>query len=129
MSEENARRAIVLIDRQHSWLERSAQTLRRAGFDVETLDNYNYPDPDRPNDVRSRLVVLGCASVGPDELELIQRFVHHRDYLLVLSTAISSREMRNLFLHGATDVTDKPYDPGGLLETVTQVLESLSPQR
>lgn len=129
MSDQLAHKEIVLIDRQLSWLERSAQTLRRAGFSVEAFTHYDYLTPDMPHTTPPRLVVLGCASVGDDEVDLIRRILLHGDHLLVLSTSISQREMRNLFLSGATDVTDKPYDSSGLVATVTEVLRSLSPSR
>jgi DNA-binding NtrC family response regulator len=129
MSDQLAHKQIVLIDRQHSWLERSTQTLRRAGFSVEPLADYDYPPHNMPHDAPPRLVVLGCASVGQAEMDLIRRILLRGDHLLVLSTSISQREMRNLFLRGAADVTDKPYDSGNLVSTVTQVLNSLSPSR
>jgi hypothetical protein len=57
---------------------------------------------------------------------LIDRIIEHKDHLLVLSTSLPWDVMRQLFRHGATDVTEKPYDPGGLITTVNQVIESLS---
>jgi DNA-binding NtrC family response regulator len=130
MSDDMRRTPIVLIDRQHSWLERSAQALRAAGFEVESLEHYNYP-PATPHSDRPvpKLVVLGCASIGPDEQELIGRILEHKDHLLVLSTSLPWRVMRELFLNGAADVTEKPYDSSGLITTVNQVLGSLSPNR
>jgi DNA-binding NtrC family response regulator len=120
---------IVVIDRQHSWLERSARALRKEGFAVKTLDHYNYPPSDAAADAPPRLVVLGCASVGPDEQELINRIIAHKDHVLVLSTSLPWNVQRELFLHGVADATDKPYDASGVIVTVNQVLDSLSPNR
>ena len=129
MSEDPEHTQIVLIDRQHSWLERSARALRRAGFKVESLDHYDYPPATLHDGAAPRLIVLGCASIGLDEQQLIDRIIKNKDHLLVLSTSLPWKVMHELFLHGATDVTEKPYDPSGLITTVNQVLESLSPNR
>ena len=73
--------------------------------------------------------MLCCASIGTDEQNLINRILEHKDHLLVLSTSLPWRVMRALFLDGATDVTEKPYDAGSLVTTVHEVLDSLSPNK
>lgn len=121
-----AERSILLIDKQDSWRERSARALTRAGFAVETLDRYSLP-PDLLRGERPgpTLMVLGCASVGSEELELIGQILRHRWHLLVLSTSLPWHTMRALFRDGADDVTDKPYDADLLVTTVNQALESI----
>jgi DNA-binding response OmpR family regulator len=117
---------LVLIDRQHSWLERSDQALRLAGFEVDSLNHYNYPPPnEEPVDTAPKLVILGCASIGQDEFDLINRILQHKDHLIVLSTALPRNVMRSVFLVGADDVANKPYDPNRLVTMVNQVLRSI----
>ena len=125
MKTDRARKQIVLIDRQHSWLERSAETLRLAGFDVATVGQYDYPPAVQGSSAPSKLVILGCASIGQDEFDLIKRIIEHKDHLLVLSTALSPHIMRTVFLVGADDVTNKPYHPDHLITAVHQVLRSI----
>jgi DNA-binding response OmpR family regulator len=124
------RQKILLIDRQHSWLQRSAEALCSAGFEVDSLDRYDYPDQlARSKNTRPTLVVLGCASIGPEELLLIDRVLQNKDHLIVMSTSLPSQIMRQVFLVGADDVTDKPYNVKNLVEIVNQVLHSISPTR
>lgn len=118
---------ILLIDKQRSWRERSTHALELAGFAVEALDSYVIPEAllhhDRP---RPDLVVLGCASVGPEEQILINEVLLQQWHLLVLSTSLPWHTMRALFRVGANDVTDKPYDADLLVMTVNQALESIA---
>lgn len=120
-------KSILLIDRQHSWRERATHALQRAGFAVEALDSYDLPEELLHHDrQRPDLVVLGCASVGPEEQSLINAVLLQQWHLLVLSTSLPWHTMRALFRVGANDVTDKPYDAEVLVTTVNQALESIS---
>jgi DNA-binding response OmpR family regulator len=126
--QEHIRPRIMLIDRQRSWLERSVLALRSAGFEVDFLDHYDYPPPyARPDKDHSTLVILGSASIGPEEFRLIERVHQNGDHLLVLSTSLPWSIMRKVFLGGADDVTNKPYDPKSLVSIVHQVVSSISP--
>jgi DNA-binding NtrC family response regulator len=118
---------ILLIDQQASWRERSAQALTQAGFEVLTLDQYELPHEliDKPGHSPD-LVILGCASVGQAEQELIGAVLRQRWHLLVLSTSLPWQVMRALFRVGADDVADKPYKPELLVSTVNQALESIA---
>jgi len=116
---------ILLIDKQASWRERSARALAREGFAVDSLASYVLPNEGAHGAFRPDLVVLGCASVGPEEQELIGQVLRRKLHLLVLSTSLPWHIMRALFRDGANDVTDKPYDPDLLVETVNQALESI----
>lgn len=121
------KKAILLIDKQHSWRERSAHALELAGFTVEALDSYRLPEELLYHDrQRPDLVVLGCASVGPEEQSLINEVLLQQWHLLVLSTSLPWHTMRALFRVGANDVTDKPYDADVLVTTVNEALESIS---
>jgi DNA-binding response OmpR family regulator len=124
MSNQIEHKRILLIDRQASWRERSRQALKDAGFEVSTLDHYSY-HPDTPNVPSPNLVILGCASIGPEEMQLILQILASHIHLLVLSTALPWKEMRALFLVGADDVADKPYNPEMLISIVRQLFESI----
>jgi DNA-binding NtrC family response regulator len=122
-----SKKTILLIDKQNSWRERSAHALRLAGFAVEALDTYTLPEALlHHDDHRPDLVVLGCASVGPEEQSLINEVLLQQWHLLVLSTSLPWHTMRALFRVGANDVTDKPYDADLLVTTVNQALESIA---
>jgi DNA-binding NtrC family response regulator len=123
--QQPAGKSILLIDRQDSWRERSARALAQAGFHVQTLDRYTLPPVEEAMHSPD-LVVLGCASVGPAEQELIDAILHRHWPLVVLSTALPWHTMRALFRIGANDVTDKPYDTNILVATVHQALDSIA---
>src|SRR5258705_760110 len=125
MSRQVERKRILLIDRQDSWRERSRYALRDTGFEVSTLDHYDSP-PGDPSGPAPDLVIIGCASIGPEEMQLILQILEHKIHLLVLSTALPWKEMRALFLAGADDVTNKPYNPDLLVSIVTQAFENLA---
>lgn len=119
-------RSILLIDKQDSWRDRSARALTQAGFAVEGLDRYSLPAELLRGERRPpALVVLGCASVGPEEQTLIEQILRCQWRLLVLSTSLPWHTMRALFRDGASDVTDKPYDADLLVATVSQAFESI----
>jgi DNA-binding response OmpR family regulator len=118
---------VFLIDRQVTWRHRSTQALEAHGYAVHALESYEYPLADtngiqQPPD----LVVLGCASVGYEEQQLIQRIVENRHPLLVLCSLLSSQLMRMLFLAGAKDVAIKPYDGDGLVAIVSEATATLA---
>jgi DNA-binding response OmpR family regulator len=98
---------------------------------VEERDNYGYPPSggkykglEPPFD----LVILGCPGIRKAEHELINRILEHRDHLLVLSTSLPPVIMRTVFLAGADDVTDKPYDPAKLVNVVSEALDAIKPR-
>jgi len=119
------RRRILLIDCQEYWRERSAAALRDAGFEVEVLSHYDYTpregsEPD--------LVILGCAAIGENEQHLIGHLLAAKLHLLVLCTSLPWRVMRALFLAGADDVAEKPYNPSNLLSAVEHAFKSITPR-
>lgn len=123
----SGQKQIVLIDSQEYWRNLATRALEAAGYDVYATGSYAYPLPanvhsERPID----LIILGCASIGPAEQQVIERVLQHKHHLLVLSTALSWHVMRSLFLAGVDDAADKPYDPQHLVDTVEQVFKSIA---
>jgi DNA-binding NtrC family response regulator len=123
------RKYILLIDHQAYWREFSKQALYNAGFCVRTLATYNRVpllaclkggNPD--------LVVLGCTRIGDEEQYLIAQILERKQHLLVVCASLSWQIMRSLFRLGVTDIVDKPYDPGCLVEIVNQALVSTTPR-
>lgn len=120
---------IVVIDCQAHWRQLSIEALKAEGFKVDVLDNYDFPPvPFLSEEEKPDLVILGCASIKPEELELIKRILDQKLHLLVLSTSLPWQVMRHLFLAGADDVTDKPYNPEHLVNIVTELFKGLSPR-
>lgn len=114
---------ILVIDKQDYWRKLSTHVLEQAGFTVAAIDNYAYPHDDAAVvSVSPDLVVLGCAAIGFEEQTLIRHILDHKHRLLVLSTSLPWQVMRSLFLLGADDVADKPYDARYLLKIVEGVL-------
>jgi DNA-binding response OmpR family regulator len=110
---------ILLIDHQSSWREAAGNVLTERKFLVRTSDAYTYSEPQsyvqgRPPDV----VILGCATVKREERRLIKDIIAHNRHLLILCAALPRQDVRQLFLAGADDVSDKPYSPRNLLRVV-----------
>ena len=74
------------------------------------------------------LVILGCTVIGPEELALIEQILESRCRLLVLATSLPPIVMRGLFLHGADDVADKPYNAEHLFELIQEAFEKSTPR-
>lgn len=114
---------ILLIDHQSSWREAAGNALSKRKFLVKTSNAYTYSEPKcyvqgGPPDV----VILGCATVKREERRLIEDIVAHHRHLLILCAALPREDIRQLFLAGADDVSDKPYSPGNLLNVVGDAL-------
>lgn len=122
---DGRKKRILLIDHQEYWRKRSAAALEEAGFVVDTLSHYDYSprDEERPD-----LVVLGCTAINPDEQKLIGHLLALKLHLLVLCTSLPWRVMRALFIAGADDVAEKPYNPSHLLSAVDHALRSIAPR-
>ena len=126
---KNPARRITVIDRQEYWRLLSVRTLEEAGYVVTPLDTYDY-DFGVSSGAYDQvdLVILGCATIGPEEHDLIGHILDHKHQLVVLSTSIPSRVMRSVFLLGAKDVADKSYNPEALVLTVETVLKDVEPR-
>src|SRR5206468_1361838 len=88
--------------------------LRKSSYEYpEWLDVEHQPD----------LVVLGCGSIGPQEQQVIERLLKHRQHLVVLcSTSVPRDVKRSLFLAGVADVTEKPAGLPGIVRIVEEAL-------
>jgi len=116
---------ILIVDRQKYWRGISAKALEERGFEVRVLSSYDYSSETAYiNNEPPDLVVLGCASVKREERDFIQQVLSDGPHLLVLCASLPWRDARSVFLTGADDVTDKPYDPDQLVSTVEEVLKS-----
>lgn len=120
-----ANKNILIVDRQEYWRGLSAKALEDKGFEVRVLSTYDYSPETAYFDHRPPdLVILGCASVKREERDFVERVLGDGPHLLVLCASLPWRDARSVFLAGADDVTDKPYDPAQLVTTVEEVLKS-----
>lgn len=129
MGNTSDRKRILIIERQEKWREDAAGSLRRMGFLVGTLGHYDYSA--QAADIEGRppdLVVLGCARIKFAERELIHKLLADELRLLVLCTSLPWVDMRAVFLAGADDVADKPYDPTRLINIVQDAFDSMKPR-
>ena len=116
---------ILIVDRQAYWRGLSSRVLEEKGFDVRVLSTYDYrPETAYFNHQPPDLVILGCASVKWEEREFVERVLADGPHLLVLSASLPWRDARSVFLAGADDVTDKPYDADQLVSAVEHVLKT-----
>lgn len=94
---------------------------------MRVLDHYNYTREtayfkDSPPD----LVILGCSSIRHEERELINKVLADHRHLVVLCASLPWGDMRALFLAGADDVADKPYDSDRLVSIVNEAFMAMS---
>ena len=124
MNAPGGRKRILLIDPQDFWRAPAVQALEAAGFSVCQAREYN------PSSGQGKgspdLVVLGCANVGAREQRWIQAIVTRHWPLLVLSASLPWEVMRAVFVAGADDVTEKPYDPENLVTVVDETLKTIA---
>lgn len=128
MKDSDGKRKLLVIDRQDYWRALSEKTLSDVGFTVEVRDSYDWEFTGK-GEVSGHydLVILGCAQIERDEQKLISRILESGLHLLILCTSLPWMMMRSLFLAGADDVTNKPYDPERLTGIVQQVFETINP--
>jgi DNA-binding response OmpR family regulator len=120
---------VVVIDRQEYWRELSTGALKERGFKVKSLSTYDYsPETAYFDGEPPDLVVLGCASIKREEREFIEEVLADEVHLLVFCASLPWREARLVFLAGADDVADKPYNPAQLLNTVDEVFKRKVPR-
>lgn len=117
---------ILIVDEQEYWRNLSARALRAAGFSVQTRSDYTLIPANEYVSDEPDLVILGCASIGHREHQFIAQILDAKYHLLVLCTSLPLQAMRSVFLAGADDVGDKPYDPERLVTNVEQALELIS---
>lgn len=118
---------VLVIDRQEYWRDLSARALEEAGYLVRTLATYEYPPHGDAFPLRAPdMVILGCASIGADEQQLIARVLEQKHHLLVFCVSLPLPIMRALFRQGADDVGDKTYNPAQLVTSVNQAMDAIS---
>jgi DNA-binding NtrC family response regulator len=124
------RQQIIVIDKQEQWRNLWQKALHDAGYAVSIIDRYEADLPAWNESSNSpALVILGCATIGPDEHKLIGRILHRKYHLVVISTSQPDDVIRSVFLLGAKDVVDnKNFDPEWLVRTVETVLEDIRPR-
>ena len=130
MTESTAEvKRVVVVDRQEYWRGLSTGALKERGFNVKALSTYDYsPETAYFDGEPPDLVVLGCASIKHEEREFIEKVLADGPHLLVFCASLPWRDARSVFLAGADDVADKPYDLGQLLNTVDEVFKSKIPR-
>jgi hypothetical protein len=100
-----------------------------AGADVRGFDDYSsLRDWDAAAHRDLGLVVFGCARIGQEETEIIDRILSDRHPLLVLSVSLPWGVMRSLFLSGVNDVVEKTFDPDRLVEIVLEAIRNTTPR-
>jgi DNA-binding response OmpR family regulator len=119
---------IVVIDHQAYWLGLSAEALTEEGFTIHIHSRYDYPPPEIADGETPDLVILGCPAIREEEQKLIESVLARDHHLLVLCTSLSMRTMRSLFLGGASDVTDKTFDPNRLVAVIKETLRRVKPE-
>jgi DNA-binding NtrC family response regulator len=125
---------LLVIERQpSSWRSRSVEALKASGHHVTVKDHYDFLPYNSVSDHTRKaehfdLVILGCAKVCQEELELVKRLLMHGQRVLVLSTSLPWDTMRLVFLAGAEDAAMKPYDPQRLVQLVEEAIQKSQPR-
>lgn len=125
MSEPSNKR-VLIIDRQSYWRDKVAAALRDQGYNVQILSSYDYePPPKNDEEGVADLVILGCPRLSRDERDLINRILSNHQHLVVFCSSLPWGDMRTLFMAGADDVADKPYDPAKVISVVQEVFANI----
>ncbi|HEX3247830.1 MAG TPA: hypothetical protein VHS05_00275 [Pyrinomonadaceae bacterium] len=117
---------VLVIDKLEHWRKLSQATLKLAGFKVRVNANYDCPLVSEQKNGSLDLIILGCAGIGSDELQLIDRVRSNKLRILVLCTSLHMPAMRLLFLRGADDVAEKPFDSKQLLDVVGHAIQHIT---
>ena len=115
---------ILIIDKTPHWRKFSEDALAEKGYAIHLQSEYCYP-PSLDSRQEPALVILGCATVGPEELELIKKIVAYKHHLMVFCTALPRDVMRVVFLEGVDDVVDRQYNVDDFVENIEQVLRNI----
>jgi DNA-binding response OmpR family regulator len=122
---ENKR--VLIIDRQSFWRERARKALIGTGYNVEVLDNYEYePNHSYFREGPPELIILSCPKLKHDERELIDKVLADRRHLVVFCSSLPWGDMRTLFMAGADDVVDKPYDSARVVTIIEEAFANMS---
>lgn len=118
------KRLIFIFDKHKPWREFSRQVLKTAGFIVKEFSSYEKFRIVQPN--VPDLVIVGFAKATSTEIELIKKVRRSNVPLLALSSFLSGNEMRILFLAGADDVAEKPFNQQSLVNAVSESFNNIS---
>jgi DNA-binding response OmpR family regulator len=126
MSDLAQTKRVLIIDRQSFWRDKAALALGSQGYEVQILDTYNYEPglayfAGGPPD----LVILGCSRLQHDERELINNVLADHRHLVVFCSSLPWGDMRTLFMAGADDVVDKPYDSARVVSIVEEAFANM----
>ncbi|HEU5381037.1 MAG TPA: hypothetical protein VFV38_36905 [Ktedonobacteraceae bacterium] len=120
------RSSILVIDHQTYWLERVAEALQGAGYQISTAKTYAEALKRTKGGTSWDIVVLGCASIGYKERMLVASLVERDQSVIILSATLTVQDMRDLFLQGVKDVTDKTYHSAEILTIIEQTQERIA---
>jgi DNA-binding response OmpR family regulator len=124
---ESSNKRVLIIDRHSYWRDKVAAALRDQGYNVQILSSYDY-EPAGMDDEEgvADLVILGCPRLSRDERDLINRILSNHQHLVVFCSSLPWGDMRTLFMAGADDVADKPYDPAKVISVVQEVFANIA---
>ncbi|CAN5341826.1 hypothetical protein BH10BAC1_BH10BAC1_12040 [soil metagenome] len=115
-----------IVDTSGFWSDFSYCSLTSTGCKIKKYTSYKYLKvtlnkfKEKPD-----LIIIGCSKPNIEEIELVE-FLHHNNFRqIVLCSFLSWDEMRELFLAGADDVTEKPFDSEELIETIKESLNNM----
>jgi DNA-binding NtrC family response regulator len=123
---KNSRMSVLVVDHQIYWRECAAEALRRKGYQISTTETYEEAMLRVEEGASWNIVLLGCATVESKEYRLIDYLVARGQPVIVLSTSLSVQKMRNLFLQGVADVTDKTYHQANIIAIVEEAQELIT---
>jgi DNA-binding response OmpR family regulator len=115
---------VLIVDREPYWLDFSKGVLRRKGYRVVTASSHDELvtalQAGKPD-----LLLLGFAAIGDAERKLIGDVLQTTGdpHVLVLSTSLPLETVRDLFVLGASDVTNKPFAERELLRLIENHLQ------
>lgn len=125
MSETKLKR-VLIIDRLPFWRDNVAFALEKQGYEVQVSDSYDYELEASDSYDASNLIILGCPRLGRAERDLINRILASHRQLVVFCSSLPWGDMRTLFIAGAADVADKPYDAAQVVTVVQEVFTNMA---
>ena len=126
MSDLSKTKQVLIIDKQSFWRDKARKALIGKGYRVQTCNNYDYDPshgyfPEGPPD----LVILGCPNLKYEERALIDKVLADHRHLVVFCSSLPWGDMRTLFMAGADDVVDKPYDSARVVTIVEEAFANM----
>jgi len=112
---------ISIIEEDAGWRNFAANTLRARGYTVDVRAHYDETSSHSETG-NSLLTILGFSTIGPRELRIIDHVTKHHTPMrvIVVSSSLSSKSMREAFLRGVLDVAQKSFDEVELSDLVRQ---------